>query len=63
MACPAVAAAGCRLRQRGSQWSSLAAGGPEEPAVIHEVDWSVNNNNYVSLIGTLGQVPAVDPCH
>jgi hypothetical protein len=29
--------------------------------VIHEVDWSVNNNNYVSLIGTLGQVPAVDP--
>jgi hypothetical protein len=34
----------------------VAAGGPEEPAVIHEVDWSVNNNNYISIIGNLTAV-------
>ena len=36
-----------------SQFCRGAAGGQEEPAVIHEVDWSVNNNNYISLIGNL----------
>lgn len=39
--------------KNGASWT---AGGPVEPAVIHEVEWSVNSNNYISLIGTLGQV-------
>lgn len=32
------------------------AGTADEPAVIHEVDWTVNNANYISMIGTLGMV-------
>jgi single-strand DNA-binding protein len=55
-----MAAPSSMLAQELSNMRPQAYGGAaEDPAVLHEVDWSANNANYISMIGTLGTDPEV----